>query len=521
MYRLLIVEDDSVIRRGLRKIIEGMHFPIENILEAENGQNALAIYENFLPHIIITDIKMPLMDGLEFIATISNDGHGSAFIIVSGYDTFEYAKKAITYGVTDYLLKPVAKDELKTSLSKIIRKLDADADAKAKRMEEEKQYTEKIREFEKNLLWDIMSSQNTASELKRKITTLEQHNLWREYILVAGYGLHLSYEAFEALIMPFIPSESTFIGYQTSYRYFYALLPFPSPANGSASAIEQTVDELYHGLQCDEQKSNSHTPKIVLGFIPETRVLPQAFHACRTLLDARLLSPIKKDVQIIREFLPSIVNVEEIASISHPLKHAIDANDYVKIEKIIKEYFRTLVENNDCTTDTLVQQAKVIELSILAHKTTQYHYYEKLLNQLQSIEFLLSASQTVHDFTDAIVSRIITLTKNIRPSDNVTPVEQVLQYIERHYNKDITLVYAANLANMNTNYFSTLFKKRTGYSFVGYLQLTRIQHAKTLLKDPTLKIYEIAELTGFQNEKYFMKIFKKIVGKTPSEYKAG
>ncbi len=236
------------------------------------------------------------------------------------------------------------------------------------------------------------------------------------------------------------------------------------------------------------------------------------------MLDSRLVSHIAEGVLTVSEQHKDL-SIEDATFLTPPIRNAMDTNDYVSIERIIKDYFGNLLTDNNCTAEVLIRQAKIIELSVLAYTAEQYRYHEKQLNQLQTIEFLLSASQTAKDFVDAVVSRITTIAKNHRPSDTISPVEQVLLYVNRHYAKDITLVYAANLANMNTNYFSTLFKKKTGLSFVAYLQLVRIQHAKELLRDPTLKVYEIAERIGFQNEKYFMKVFKAVAGKTPSEYK--
>ncbi|WFR56684.1 response regulator [Anaerocolumna sp. AGMB13025] len=516
MYRLLIAEDDSTIRRGLVKIIEDMGLAVENIQEAENGQSALALCETFLPHIVITDIRMPLMDGLEFIGTIKQEQPGLFFLIISGYSDFDYAKKAIQFGVNEYLLKPIEKDELKTALLRIIEQLDARSETEHKRISETKAYTEQIKQYEKNLMWDVMTGHNTASELSRKVEMLNNIVPNKPLLIAAGYGDTFQAKDLSSVLTLSLPDWKLLLCNTAAYRYHYALLYFDS-----GEPLKDGFTKLLQELGSNRSAvKNGNFPKhiLALAMAKEQSQIPEALSTCRSLLDSRLVSPITEGVLTVSN-QPKTQSMEDATFLTHPIRNAMDTNDYLSIERILKDYFSNLLTDTGCTAEALIRQAKIIELSVLAYTAEQYRYHEKQLNQLQTIEFLLSASQTAKDFVDAVVSRITTIAKNHRPSDTISPVEQVLLYVNRHYAKDITLVYAANLANMNTNYFSTLFKKKTGLSFVAYLQLVRIQHAKELLKDPTLKVYEIAERIGFQNEKYFMKVFKAVAGKTPSEYK--
>lgn len=517
MYRLLIAEDDSTIRRGLVKIIEEMDLSVENIQEAENGQSALAMCETFLPHIIITDIRMPLMDGLELIGTIREEQPGLSFVIISGYSDFEYAKKAIQYGVKEYLLKPIEKDELKTALLRITLQLDAKSETERRHLSETKAYTEQIEQYEKNLMWDVMTGHNTVAELNRKTEMLKNTIPNKPLLIAAGFGDAIAAKDFSSILTAALPDWKLLLCNTAAYRYHYALLYFDSGCS-LGDDFNGVLPEHYR--KEIENARNGKYPKhiLALAMAMELKQIPEACTTCRSLLDSRLVTHLADGILTVSEQYKSPA-IEDATFLTPPIRNAMDTNDYISIERIIKDYFGNLLTELSCTAELLIRQAKIIELSVLAYTAEQYRYHEKQLNQLQTIEFLLSASQTAKDFVDAVVSRITTIAKNHRPSDTISPVEQVLLYVNRHYAKDITLVYAANLANMNTNYFSTLFKKKTGLSFVAYLQLVRIQHAKELLRDPTLKIYEIAERIGFQNEKYFMKVFKAVAGKTPSEYK--
>lgn len=513
MYRLLIAEDDSTIRRGLVKVIQEMGLPIEHIQEADNGQSALALCESFRPQIIVTDVRMPLIDGLELIGTIRLEQPDLSFVIISGYNDFEYARKAIQYGVKEYLLKPIEKEELKSALDRIIRQLDAQEDANRKRIMETKYYAEQIEQYQKNLMWDVMLEQNNSAELARKSELLKSFIPNGPLLLAAGYGGGNQAKALSDILGTALPEWRILVCNSTAYRYQFALLCRDTNSPVNKDTIERFCERITAVKYCDWPEYT-----VALAISTEIYQISATCDICRSLLDTRLVSPASGKVLTEKEQCRTAPS-KESSILTLPIRNAMDIKDYTKVERIIKDFFTDLLSTPGCTPDTLIRHAKIIELSVLAYTAEQYRYYEKQLNQMQNIEFLLSASQTAKDFVDAIISRITTVAKNARPHDTISPVEQVIQYVERHYAKDITVVYAANLANMNTNYFSTLFKKKTGLSFVAYLQHVRIQRAKELLEDPSLKIYEIAERIGIQNEKYFMKVFKNAVGKTPSEYK--
>lgn len=124
MYSLLIVDDENIIRKGLRVIIDDLGFSFREVVEAENGVQALAIYEKHKPDIIIVDIQMPHMDGIEFLKKIRDIGADSRVIIFSGYSEFEYAREAIRFKVTEYLLKPIKRQDLEAALKRALDDLD-------------------------------------------------------------------------------------------------------------------------------------------------------------------------------------------------------------------------------------------------------------------------------------------------------------------------------------------------------------------------------------------------------------
>ncbi len=512
MYRMMVVEDDSTIRRGLVKIIGEMGLPLARIQEAENGQSALALFESFEPQIIVTDIRMPLVDGLELIRLIQQTRPSTSFVILSGYNDFEYARKAIQYGVKEYLMKPVERLELETVLAKIIQELNFHKEEMQLRNSERKLQKEQIGRYRANLLWDIMLGQNNKTELERKCKVLHAALPNGRLLIVASYGKGFQSNNLTTILEATFPDSQLLLCGTTSYRYHFALVAL-SPDSSAAADVPAALRSAF---ALDKKLFKECT--VAMAETERLSDVPNMCDACRTLLDLRLVSNVKDKI-LTQNDLRVSGHMEDLHMLLHFIRQAMTIGDFVAIERTIRDFFTPLPLSQNCNPKTLIRCAKLLELSICAYSPEQYRYYEEHLDQLQTIEFLFSASTLYVDFVDAITARITAFVKNTSPYQAVSPVKQVIQYVEQHYAKDIGLVYVANLVNMNTSYFSSLFKKKTGLSFVTYLHQVRIERAKELLQDPINKVYEIAKQVGFQNEKYFMKVFKTVVGKTPSEYK--
>ncbi|MFV0504805.1 MAG: helix-turn-helix domain-containing protein [Lachnospirales bacterium] len=494
MYKLLVVEDDYTIRNGIISIIKNMNLSIDEIAEAQNGQEAIAIYEDFYPHIVITDIRMPILDGLSFIKWVHeniNEKHHSFFIILSGFNDFTYAKEAIYYGVSEYLLKPIDSKDLNKSLVNLIEKINEKINIENNNLS---LYTT-IEELRKNVLLDILIGHNNKLDLTRKINLLKEIFLEGNYTVIVSYNVN-ALEFNNSLGFYSLFQMKSLFGYEYTLLYSKKIIKYDF-----LEALNLLTGYLAYG-NADSIDNISNVAK-----------------KCRSLVDKRVLFPDINRIQVYDK--RSEVNIPNtpIRIPTYDINRAIEEDNYDKIEKIIRNYFHKLMNSKSYTSEFLIETAKIFETSVLAYTLNQMMFYKNQLNQLRSIEFLLSSSKDIEDFIDAIVSRIITICRNIYPYEMITPVDQVIQYINLYYAKDINLVYAANLANMNTNYFSSIFKKQTGKSFISYLQNIRIQNSKKLLLDNTLKIQEIAYTVGYKDEKYFMKVFKSIVGVTPSNFR--
>jgi two-component system, response regulator YesN len=513
MYKILLVEDETIIRNGLKYIISRMDLDIGDIYEASNGKEAIELYKKFLPQIIITDIKMPEMDGLEFIGRIKKLGVDPKFIILSGYNEFSYAQKAITYKVAEYLLKPIKKNILYNVLKKLILQYE---DEKASTLRN-------ISNLHKTLLCDVLQGHYKPDEISKVlneagITFAESSFLVLSFYMIPDDDFSVT-DGMQYLIKNCISHFFDFCFYSRT-KYMYNTLLFNLSKNDT-----EKYDELIKALKDTLQKIHKEKNVVMQIGISEAgtglETLPELFRQSEAALDFKGLYYIP-DVYVYSRIkrpksnnsLP-IVYFEQIYS-------AISKTNRNDIVLTVHKLFDYLLGISNVTPDLIIYAVKSMENFIVTADENLYAYYANLTETENSVEFLYRTSATIKDFISGINKKLFLLSAHISSSDNIkayNPIGYAVEYIRKNYNKDLNLAIISNMVSMNSNYFSSLFKKKTGLSFVNFLQTVRVEKSKALLMEPGPKIYEIAEKVGYNDEKYYCKVFKAITGVSPNDYR--
>lgn len=518
MYRVLIVEDEDIIRRGLAHIIERLELAISEILQAANGLLALETARLKEPQIIITDIRMPELDGLAFIEKARALLPDAQFIILSGYSEFEYARKAITLGVGEYLLKPIEKDELRRSLAESVRRLDELSLRRAALEQERVSYLLEITRLQKALLWKILSGRYSPDRINSELENTHIQFENPRFLVLAVKHCRAAESAispsgqggFEQALSCACPNV---IWLDAEYRYRYFLLNPKSPESDRLTAFLAGLGS--YTAELFREKRELVRVGVSL-WNERIYCLPELVRQARHSLDMRLLS-FGQGCFRFEERRPCKAAHPKCALHSKLILDAFREGGAAGGSQAVKSYYKALLDVSDITPEYMLADIKLVEEGILAAARPAPESPEPERNE--PLEFLLSVSDTLSDFLDSITVRFLSLLSKQETYYSNSAVDSAIRYMETHYRKDLNLAYLSNLISMNTNYFSTLFKKKTGMSFVQYLQMIRIRRAQELLRDPALKIYEVAADSGFQDEKYFFKIFKKITGLTPNEFK--
>ncbi|WP_336788165.1 response regulator transcription factor [Paenibacillus sp. MMO-177] len=518
MYKVLLVDDEIFVRKGLRNLIDWETLGYDICDEAGNGQEAIEKIELLKPDLVIADIRMPVLDGLELIRKITEEGvYSPTFIIVSGYHDFQYAQRALRYGVHDYILKPIDEAELESTLKTLSGTLGL-----------------------------------------KKLTTIAGDSLVTDSIvetLVQGQFSEADNGALCAALQ--MPEFS-------SFDYVLAELHAGTQSTQSAGTEWQTK-ELAAAAQSVSANPNSKIPVYeqasgLFGLLidrqsflsPELGIESSynSLHAAIARSSGRLVTLyIGNTVERLQEMCISYRSANEAMSYKYaehgssviyanqvqgtPLYYFdVDSELYGRLLERLEENNAELYEQD---IELLFRQfvKKRFAPNAVANTITRFvigiiniirkmEGDEKGLSKLPFIMNWQSSYSRLQDlkglFTDFLREAAVYLAE-LRNEQSKGGIERIKKYIEANYTENISLKSIAGKFYMNSVYLGQLFRKTYGIYFNDFLLQIRIGEAKKLLRQTDFRIYEIAEKVGFQNADYFVTQFEKLEKVTPTDYR--
>ncbi|MCQ2598285.1 MAG: response regulator [Treponema sp.] len=472
MITVIIADDEKLIRAGIKKILaENIQIPL-NILEAKNGAEALELCKTEKPDVLITDIRMPVMDGVELMKQVSALDENPAIIVLSGFDDFSYAKAAIQSGALSYILKPVDKKELVSAVSEAIEN--------SCRAEQEKN--------EQNLK------------------------------VIAAEGR--------------IGSENSFD--TDSFPNGYYVLSVSG--QNSLSFIEKILKTVkYYVLEKKKDFSFLVIPKEALFLITEdVESVPGVIGVSNPEKSLSNLKVSRR--QSVCAFLQSFFEKEE-GKKKKVFHYKEQENDYSRIDSEYEKLTGRLEISEPSDIQKSLTKLFVFDQSLEKASEELYYLYSKIISDLFK-RFPAYTEKDLYLNMKSIMIERLWLLKDLEEwkvyvrdyciylsallSRGIVEhpfIEEALEYISKNYTKNINMAIVANHVSVNYTWFSEKFKEHTGVNFNEYLKNLRIEEAKRLLEKDCYKVYEVAERSGFGDVKYFMKTFREITGKTPTEWK--
>lgn len=532
MLKVLIADDEELIRRMIEKLIDWEAMGLSLVGNAENGLQVLSLIEELHPDIVITDIRMPGIDGLEMIAQASEkaENHGVKldFVIISGYRNFEYAHQALTMGVRHYLLKPIDRTELTETLEQIIR------ERKKSQKTEESGHTDTDREnyYRRNARQHYLNSileetgMGTAGSdsLEKRLDfsgSCCQAFLakidWTEEGEVA-FGL---LEILQTVIEK--EEESWGCEYVSTHvkSGIISVINYQPGTNGPRSGDMET---LYTKCRKETDKFSGYTVTFGVGTekknIGEVRFsIDEAVYAvkCR-----------------IRKGLGRVIYFNELSYIKHDIqevltprilagnRRAVDSLDADAVNgdlQMFSEQIRSFPRYSPVQLYELIEQ-----ISGLIREVWEENNVEKttISDFSLAVETLMDRCTTegrlLQRFQD-IVALFFRRILEIRRQRGQAPVREAKQYLSEHFRDPLSLEEVAEQVGISPAYFSTLFKKELGIGFSEYLIQLRCDEAKRLMRTTREPLAVISESVGYQDAKYFSRIFRRTVGIKPSEYR--
>lgn len=514
MIKVLLVDDEVFARKGLSALIPWSDLGCEIVGEADDGEEALKLIEALRPDVVVTDIRMPVMDGLKLIGHIREKGDESPkFIIISGYNDFKYAQQAVRYGVQDFILKPIDEDEMSEALTRIKELLekeregrgtprteldaatldgwasggDSDAEAAAYGIRPDAEYGCLLIERNNRFCGQDRESVDRLAELKRSL------------------GGHLALERQSKL-------------YDVDGSTFGLLVAAESPG-GTECHWETLATTLLWAMPGDvrpHMRVYVGRPGIgATGVAESHRTAKEAMQYKYALNDRQAI--VYEQVAAI-----SLCYRQSDSKLNAELMEAVEEADEPAMLSAIDKLFETFTRERFAPESV---QAAVA--SCVLGVTRVVRELEGDENELASLKAMMQWSNEPRTLAGlrgmivAFVQESVAYIVDKRKSRAKGGIHKVKQYIESHYHQNMSLKSISKTFFMNPVYLGQLFKKTYGVYFNDFLLDIRIQEAKRLLRQTDLKVYEVAERVGFGNPDYFVTQFEKVEHKTPTEYKNG
>lgn len=530
MPKILIIDDETIFRKGLRAMISSWDEDWDVVGDARDGYEALELLERLGPDVILTDVRMPRMDGLQLQQICRQRFPHIACIVISGYEDFTYVQQSMRHGAKDYLLKPVERGELGDVLDRLkqdMRHRSAIPPLRVARQEEQLIRQHVGEHLIAGLLRGSVSTEEV--DLLRKIgiefderyfacmvIKLDKQSVDKERFVKANPSLFQLYiQQFVQEILDHRLNGFSFIFSDTEVA---ALINLPD--NGSSKRL---LLETASSIRTQIQSLSNLTVTIGVGTIVEgVSSIPKTYNEAGVALLYRLIVGGDKVLEYEQTAGDNPFKSEMKKWSWEPLDSSISKGRTVEVDSRVTAFITDLCRTAPNPEAVHRQICKLL-----------IHYYEFAENlditrkwlgtkDIRSLLVDVCSISSIDELIEKCSALLGKLTDCIASSGKQVdqdPIQQSLRYLERHFRKTLSLKEVADHVYLNPAYFSSLFKHRTGKTFIEKLTELRVQEAKQKLALSDEKISVLAENTGFLNIRHFNRVFKQETGMTPKDYR--
>lgn len=519
-YKVLIVEDEIVTREGIRDNVDWQADGFELCGEAPDGEMALPLLQTTRPDVLITDIKMPFMDGLQLSKIVRERMPQTKIVILSGHDEFEFAQEAIKLGVTEYLLKPVTVQDLHNVLQRLASQISREETAQANLRKLRDQVQENRAALIERLLLKLVVGAISSAE------AIEQSEL---------LGLDLIARCYLVIVMRIALRDGAELFDYSEFQRVQGIVANLVESNPDVFLLRKDLEELVLIVK-------GNTPE----YLKEDRDLlleqiARQVDETRCKLTFGFGAPRSRIADIRPSFFEALANIESaIEENGGGSMTGVDTVELLKVDKsAVEDYLKCGVKDDfDDFFD-----AFILPLGKTAFKSSIVKNYvfmdivfttarfvrelggdvEQVLPGLDQIETVLTNIKTIEQIKEQahqILTDALTFRDGQANGLHAGVAQQAKEYIEHHYaDPDISLRAVADQVGHSPCHFSTLFGEETGRTFKEYLTELRIKRAKELMRTTTLRSSEISDQVGYNDPHYFSLVFRKNTGLSPKEFR--
>lgn len=446
MYRLLIADDEALEREGIEWIVTRMMPNIFEIIHAENGRVAIQKAEEFHPHIIMMDIRMPGIQGLEALKEIKAVNPNVKMVMVTAYEYFEYAKAALALGVKDYLVKPAKRDQIVALLERLVVEIEQEQRKRDEELAIRDKYFQLLPLADVEIALDLMTDQVNEIEVQ-----------------------HLA----------------DIVGLSTD-KGCAIVLAFPELGDAKKK-IYDTVKSFSYGtimVQCGSVVSSMVHGHMAIFLLEKKQTKNEVIRTEAMNIGTKLAETLHQQNGI--TISVGIGSVRE------------------QIEGIRQSYYEAVfASTNDNKWGSICHFEDLNIVNIAGSADAVYQKFPDYRSNVGS------------SYVEVAIQQI----REEREKRTWSVLDRAITYMKGKYHEELSLEDVADHVHLNPYYFSKIFKKQTGETFIDYLTKLRIEKAKEFMQDSQLSMKEVCYLVGYNDPNYFSRVFKKVTGLTPSEYR--
>lgn len=521
MLKVFLVEDESVVREALRDNIPWQQYGYRFVGEAGDGEMALPLIRKTVPDVLITDIKMPFMDGLALSHIVKSEYPDMKIIIISGYDDFDYARQAISEGVDEYLLKPITRRSLQKALAEIREKIEAEQEQKnyVRKFQSEMQQYEQyaLRSFFEKVFEGKLSAQELYEEAGRQ-------------------GLDINASGYNLILLGVQADESR----DELLRYFLRFpecLVFRWNMNTHGILLMGDVETL-------RERANTHIEYItrVCGQAPDEEwyvaagtpverfsQLSECYRIVNHIYAYRYLTPQQHVLtdQVMAEAEPN-GGEERFGGLDADkvdpeiIRGFLSSGQQTEVHEFVGSYLQGL---GDALSSRLFRDYLLLNIQFTAQSyvgslgSSQEEFLQTV--GAERIHEIVNGPDTMEQYVCTLLTEALRLRDEKQQTQGKKVLQSALNYIEENYmNASLNLDEVAQAGGMSPNYFSGLFSQEMKQTFVEYVTGKRMEQAKQLLRQTEQPTAQIAAAVGYKDAHYFSFVFKKTVGVSPREWRA-
>lgn len=522
--KALIVDDEQHVREGIKLLGEWEQHGIQDIYEAGNGEEAIRLIRQYRPEIIFSDMKMPKMDGIQLLEWIKENQPYSKTIVVTGYDDYHYMRKAIHFGSADYILKPIDPEILNQTLENAVKEWKKE-EAERKKEESSHQLINEMKPvYRDRILTKLLNNDNVKEKLYEEFGFHQSRDYVTALVKISGRTINefqgdrdLVYFTVLNVINEILTDKECGV----AFRYLSNKGEIVIILWDKFEQVDKLMVHIYKTLK----KVMDIACPIALGsrVNKSSRLIDSYHHAKQVMLSQNILD--KREARVYVRENDSEAPLTNLLTYSSAIELAVQAGEIGAFDEVIEQITKDFTESCFLSLKQLLHFEK--EYQVVCNRwlkkynipTTVSDEIEKIIDVFFDQNGTFQLDQYI-ERKKREISLFLKLAKRRSVLKNVNIIYDIERYLQANFDRDVKLQEIADQFYLSREYISRKFKQEFAENISDYLVKIRMNKAKSLLKNSQLKIYEIANMIGYQDDKYFRKVFKKVEGITPNEYRS-